>query len=287
MEYYENTAIINADNEVRKDLTKKDILDHLAMAKEKEAEIYALQLLIRKMREKMPFLYVDVNAKREEFFRRHKGNTGVGIGIIVWCLFWLYLIITQLSGTPDLTTLLFAGFMILIPILLYVLMHHTCKCEQKKINELDEIADAKREILEGKISEIESYIEQKRIALDNFYAKYDIIYPKYRHFAAVSTIWEYLASERCDTLTGPYGAYNVFENEVRMNRIVSNLEDVSKTLRDIANTLELIKGAQYALYEAITGAKLYVDNIDLDVDYLSEHKEDDIIEKIRRNSFSL
>lgn len=72
----------------------------------------------------------------------------------------------------------------------------------------------------------------------------DVIFEKYRDFVAVSTFYEYLCSGRCESLDGVHGAYNLYESELRMNLIVSQLSAVVEGLEEIKNN-------QYVLYSAI------------------------------------
>lgn len=80
-------------------------------------------------------------------------------------------------------------------------------------------------------------------ALDKLYAL-DVIYPKYRSLPALTSIYEYLVIGRCNSLTGPDGAYNLYENEIRANAIIWQLSVVIKQL-------EQIKQNQYALYQQV------------------------------------
>lgn len=75
----------------------------------------------------------------------------------------------------------------------------------------------------------------------------DIIFPKYRNFVAISQIYEYFMSGRCTELEGHEGAYNIYENELRQNIIIIQLNEV------LAN-LEEIKQTQYMIYDAICEA---------------------------------
>lgn len=59
---------------------------------------------------------------------------------------------------------------------------------------------------------------------------------------AMTTIYEYFASGRVTELTGPHGAYNLYEQELRANIIIDKLDT-------IAEQLEQIKHHQYVLYE--------------------------------------
>lgn len=74
-----------------------------------------------------------------------------------------------------------------------------------------------------------------------------IIYSKYRNLVAVSTIYEYLASGRCDQLEGPNGAYNLYEMELRQNIVIGQLSTITENL-------EQIKENQHTLYYEIQSA---------------------------------
>lgn len=72
----------------------------------------------------------------------------------------------------------------------------------------------------------------------------DVIYPKYRNLPALTSIYEYLITGRCDSLTGPHGAYNLYEDEVRKNTVISQLNTVIENLESIRNN-------QYMLYQQV------------------------------------
>ena len=67
------------------------------------------------------------------------------------------------------------------------------------------------------------------------------LYPKYRTLPAVTTICEYFLSGRCSELTGPNGAYNLYESELRQNIIIGKLENIEQKLDQIQRN-------QYLLY---------------------------------------
>ena len=79
--------------------------------------------------------------------------------------------------------------------------------------------------------------------LKNLYSA-DVIYPKYRNLPALTSIYEYLITGRCEELTGPHGAYNLYEDEVRKDMIISQMNQVIQNL-------EQIKANQYKLYEEV------------------------------------
>ena len=61
----------------------------------------------------------------------------------------------------------------------------------------------------------------------------NIIYPKYRNLPAISSFLDYFSSGRCTSLTGPYGAYNLYESEARMDGIITRLDNISSQLTQI------------------------------------------------------
>ena len=87
-----------------------------------------------------------------------------------------------------------------------------------------------------KLNETENVLDQ--------YYQLNIIYSKYRGLVPVSTIYEYLQSGRCSTLTGPHGAYNLYESECRSNLIIGKLDD-------ILNRLDEMRSSQTALVQTI------------------------------------
>lgn len=81
----------------------------------------------------------------------------------------------------------------------------------------------------------------KTVAILKEYYEKDIIFPKYRAFVPISSIYEYLVSGRCKTLPE---AYNKYEEELRQNIIIEKLDT-------IINKLDRIEQNQYMLYDAI------------------------------------
>ncbi len=81
-----------------------------------------------------------------------------------------------------------------------------------------------------------------------------IIYTKYRSLVPVSMLYEYLTSGRCSCLEGATGAYNLYEQEIRMNLIVSKLDD-------IINRLDQIQEHQSMLAHAIQESNHIAQNV--------------------------
>lgn len=96
------------------------------------------------------------------------------------------------------------------------------------------------------------------------YYDLDIIYPKYRNLVYICSIYEYLESDRCDSLTGPYGAYNLLENDIKYARIVEKLDYISQTLEDIRDN-------QRELYYAIQETNNSLNSLNASLNNLSEN----------------
>jgi len=145
-----------------------------------------------------------------------------------------------------------------IGLVLYILLKMRKDLDQKHLNEL---ARKENEIISQKNQDImnmvpsrsrlvkdqiakaeEKYAETHRL-LWQYYNK-GIVFEKYRSLVPICMFYEYLQSGRCSELTGHEGAYNIYENEIRMNIILSKLDD-------IIERLDRIESNQYTLAHAI------------------------------------
>lgn len=86
--------------------------------------------------------------------------------------------------------------------------------------------------LQEQLTHIKSLYANTFSTLKDFY-NLDIIFPKYRSLVPISMFYEYLASGRCFRLDGPNGAYNIYEQELRMNLILNKLDDIIERLDEI------------------------------------------------------
>lgn len=103
--------------------------------------------------------------------------------------------------------------------------------------------NAEKEILALEIREIEGSLSISKKNLINIYEK-DIIFPKYRNLIAVCSLYEYIFAGRCSSLEGHEGAYNIYEAEIRLDRIITQLDKVIVHL-------DAIRANQFMLYFAI------------------------------------
>ena len=101
-------------------------------------------------------------------------------------------------------------------------------------------ANAIKAVLENETLEAEKLLANLYAARNKLYA-YNVIFEKYRDPVAISSFTEYLISGRCTSLEGADGAYNIYENEIRMNLVITKLDS-------IIISLEQIKQNQFTLY---------------------------------------
>lgn len=86
-------------------------------------------------------------------------------------------------------------------------------------------------------------LTESRDLLQRYYSN-DIIYAKYRTLPALTSIYEYFITGRCEELTGPHGAYNMYEDELRKDTVISQLNKVIENI-------EQIRQNQYMLYQEV------------------------------------
>lgn len=110
-----------------------------------------------------------------------------------------------------------------------------------------------KELLDKEIAETEALIKNTFIARNKLYA-YDIIFEKYRDVVSLSSFYEYLMSGRCSTLEGTNGAYNIYEAEIRANRVIAKLDAV-------ISALENIKQTQYMMYKELQNINASLDSL--------------------------
>lgn len=107
-----------------------------------------------------------------------------------------------------------------------------------------------KDIISDIIGLLDGKLDYSRQVLETIYA-YDVIFPKYRNFIMICSIYEYFCAERCITLGD---AYNILENEIRLNFIITQMDKVIKQLN-------AIQRHQYELCHLIKESKGQVDEI--------------------------
>ncbi len=125
-----------------------------------------------------------------------------------------------------------------------------CKEIKDKNSKNITLVNNQNNIIDVSEEQLKSAYNNTDKALQKAYSM-DIIYPKYRNFVAMASIYEYFDSGRCTTLPE---AYNTYELELRMDRITDRLD------RIIAQ-LEQIKNNQFYIYNAIKEMQSNIDNL--------------------------
>lgn len=119
--------------------------------------------------------------------------------------------------------------------------------------------------LKGKINQLMGFqneIENQKAEISSTLQtayETDIIYSKYRSLIPVTMFCEYLSSGRCSTLQGHEGAYNIYENEARMNVIITKLDAVIIGLNSIQATQHLLHTGISNIYSNIGALKSSAD----------------------------
>lgn len=108
-------------------------------------------------------------------------------------------------------------------------------------------------VAESYLQQIQKALASSHENLEQMYA-YNVVFPKYRNYVMISSIYEYICAGRCTTLEGHEGAYNILELEIRLDRIITQLDAV---LRD----LSAIRANQYTLYSCLQEANQKIDTL--------------------------
>lgn len=129
----------------------------------------------------------------------------------------------------------------------------------------------KIQLLKKELEVINNNRSKTREVLQRYYSL-NVIYPKYRNFVAISSFYEYLVSGRCDGLEGHEGAYNIYETEMRLDKIIVQLDEVIERLNEI-------KQNQHMLYWAINENKKQTEYLIREV-----HRSVDALHRIEENT---
>ncbi len=116
--------------------------------------------------------------------------------------------------------------------------------------------ERKKAILLRDINSVKTQIRKTETSLVKAY-RYNVLDPDYRNIYAVSSMYGYLVKGRTKCLqfndaTGDQGAYNIYENELRLNKIITNTQE-------ILNKLDQVINAQYQLAYGLQQANRKID----------------------------
>lgn len=97
--------------------------------------------------------------------------------------------------------------------------------------------------LEAEIRRIQSANQKTKATLTTLYKK-NIIHPNYRGLVPICSLYGYFDTGVCTQLEGHEGAYNKYDTESRLDRIIVKLDQVIQRLDEIQET-------QWVLYDSI------------------------------------
>lgn len=115
------------------------------------------------------------------------------------------------------------------------------QCQQAYNERMWKVSEINKEI-----SKYDYELQETKKLLSKMYS-FNVVHIKYCSLVPIITICEYFEVGRCSSLKGERGAYNMFENELIQNTIISKLDDV-------VSKLDIIRDTQYLLYESIQTA---------------------------------
>ena len=101
-------------------------------------------------------------------------------------------------------------------------------------------------VCQRKQAEVQKLIDQ--------YLHTNILYHKYWDIIPICSFYEYIDSGRCSMLEGHEGAYNLYEQERRLDRILDKLDDIIWRLDDIRSN-------QTTLYNVISRGNQKIDSL--------------------------
>lgn len=93
--------------------------------------------------------------------------------------------------------------------------------------------------LKNQVYQVAQEKKHTQNALNQIYAV-GIIHPKYRNLVAIASFYDYFDTGRCNTLTGPNGAYAIYEEELRFQRIESRLDVIISKLDEIIDNQQYL-----------------------------------------------
>ena len=207
------------------------------------------------------------------------GYKGFGYGSLI---IGLILTVTGISMDGDFFKYLVLGFgicgLLFAAIFIPIALRHQKSREDYYIEEMEKHSqsiEAEEEKLDreaeyGKhliavLEKIKNQSDETSDALEKLYS-INIIHPKYQNFIAIASFCEYFETGRCTKLDGYEGAYNIFENEIRLDKVITNQER-------ILDALEQIKNNQYTLYCTMRESQYYLDRICTELDHVMSLSE--------------
>ena len=238
------------------------ILTFLSNAKKLETEKYTLQQVILKIKQNISSLDYKRTVKQEEgndigFKALSLPIYAVIIGVVIWILRGCSDIFQNGAkgefgsfGDTMKPLLLLSGVLLLLAMIVQIIINSGVKKRYKEKCNIEETAYQERlkkiNCLNAEIKKYENEISHIDSLRNKLYSL-NVMPKKYCSLVPVVTISEYFEVGKCNSLKGPTGAYMVFDDEVRHNMIISQLNQIIDQLETIAQN-------QRMLYDALQEA---------------------------------
>lgn len=251
-------------------MTAAEIKEYLGMCVDVEKEIYTQDCVAANMKNRINQLGRKKNYAEPELKKVDGGAAGflavVGGGVFLISA-WLMSVIGWLLGF-----LCGIGMVVGVVILLLSLVIVSEDAKQTKQykeeyekgvqqynlalkNDEKRVANELRQkaYLQAQLNDLIVTSRQTRAVLRELYDK-NIIHPNYRGLIPMCSLYSYFDTGVCTQLEGHEGAYNKYDLEKRLDRIVCQLDEVLRKLNQI-------KRNQEKLYEVICDANDKVDKL--------------------------
>ena len=125
-----------------------------------------------------------------------------------------------------------------------------CAIENKAIKKMDETIDG-----------VNKKCEELRLQRSQLYAM-NVLHPSFQNMIAANQIREYLEMGICDELEGTNGAYALYMQDVRANRICESIDDLRQTVQEGFNE---VKGKMSAVMAELRRTNANIDALNTSI----------------------
>lgn len=260
--------------------TRMSLASYLRMLYDMESSVYQQEELIKQLSAaKVPLPSLPPSDKGKPVYKKKKFFSK-GVKVIGLGAFFITVVLIICSPQNWLNTIIGVLFnlgllaIFYLCFLAYDSISGKAKNKQDIVQwEIDNVrrreyaaAIAKRRYINNEIQLATSKVTWSKQLLDQIYAS-GVIYPKYRNLPAISSFLDYFSSGRCSSLTGPHGAYNLYESEVRLDGIITHLDRISRQLNQIQFNQQMLYYAMKDCEETVNRLCRAVEN---SADHLSQ-----------------
>lgn len=124
-----------------------------------------------------------------------------------------------------------------------------------------EIEDKAKKEMDVPIAEMDKKCEELKLQRDQLYAM-NVLHPNFQNMIAANQIREYLEMGICDELEGTNGAYALYMQDVRANRICESIDDLRQTVQEGFNE---VKGKMSAVMAELRRTNANIDALNTSI----------------------